>query len=47
MAAVTMCTFNTTIFLQVMTKRHKEELLQGLAGIKEMPESCDSVWWKE
>lgn len=47
MAAVTMCTFITTIFLQVMTKRHKEELLQGLASIKEMPESCDSVWWIE
>lgn len=47
MAVVTMCTFITTIFLQVMIKRRKEELLQELASIKEMPESCDSVWWIE
>lgn len=37
MAVVTMCTF-ITIFLQVMIKCRKEELLQELASIKEMPE---------
>ena len=47
MAVVAMCTFITTIFLQVVIKRPKEELLEGLASIKEMLESCDSVWWVE
>ena len=46
MAVVTMCTF-ITIFLQVMIKCRKEELLQELASIKEMPESSHSVRWIE
>lgn len=44
---MTMCTFTTTIFQQATVKCLKEGLLQGLASIKEMPDSCDTVWWIE